>query len=55
MSGLLEPTIEEEKLGEAEVRATFKVPGVGIIAGCMVTAGRVVRNEAGADIRETAR
>jgi translation initiation factor IF-2 len=45
MSGLLEPTIEEEKLGEAEVRATFKIPSIGIIAGCMVTAGRVVRNE----------
>lgn len=45
MSGLLEPTIEEEKLGEAEVRATFRVPGAGIIAGCMVTSGRVVRNE----------
>jgi len=45
MSGLLEPTIEEEKLGEAEVRATFRVPGVGVIAGCMVTSGRVVRNE----------
>lgn len=45
MSGLLEPTIEEEKLGEAEVRATFKIPVIGLIAGCMVTAGRVVRNE----------
>jgi len=45
MSGLLEPVIEEEKLGEAEVRATFKVPGAGIIAGCYVTSGRVIRNE----------
>lgn len=45
MAGLLTPVYEEEKLGEAEVRATFKVPGTGIVAGCMVTAGRVVRNE----------
>ncbi len=45
MSGLLEPTIEEEKLGEAEVRATFRIPSVGVIAGCMVTSGKVVRNE----------
>ena len=45
LSGLLEPTIEEEKLGEAEVRATFRIPSIGIIAGCMVIAGRVVRNE----------
>lgn len=45
MSGLLEPVIEEEKLGEAEVRATFRVPSYGIVAGCYVTEGRVVRNE----------
>lgn len=45
MSGLLEPTIEEEKLGEAEVRATFRIPSVGVIAGCMVISGKVIRNE----------
>ena len=45
MGGLLEPVYEEVKLGTAEVRATFKVPNVGIIAGCMVTDGRVIRNE----------
>ena len=45
MGGLLEPVYEEEKLGEAEVRATFRVPGAGIVAGCYVTEGRVVRNE----------
>jgi len=45
MAGLLEPVFEEVKLGEAEVRATFKVPGAGIVAGCYVTEGRVVRNE----------
>ena len=45
MGGLLAPVFEEVKLGTAEVRATFKVPNVGIIAGCMVTEGRVIRNE----------
>ncbi len=45
MGGLLSPVFEEEKLGEAEVRATFKVPGSGLVAGCYVTSGRVVRNE----------
>lgn len=45
MAGLLTPVFEEEKLGEAEIRATFKVPGIGIVAGCYVTDGRVVRNE----------
>ncbi len=45
MAGLLEPVFEEVKLGEAEVRATFRVPSAGIVAGCYVTEGRVVRNE----------
>ncbi|MCX8053527.1 MAG: translation initiation factor IF-2 [Armatimonadetes bacterium] len=45
MAGLLEPVFEEVKLGEAEVRAVFKVPSTGIVAGCYVTEGRVVRNE----------
>jgi len=52
MSGLLEPTVEEEKLGEAEVRAMFKIPSIGVIAGCMVTSGRVVRNEEVRVLRE---
>jgi translation initiation factor IF-2 len=45
MAGLLEPVYEEVKLGTAEVRAVFKVPSAGIVAGCYVTEGRVVRNE----------
>jgi translation initiation factor IF-2 len=45
MAGLLEPVYEEEKLGTAEVRAVFRVPNTGIVAGCYVTEGRVVRNE----------
>ena len=45
MSGMLAPVYEEVHLGQAEVRATFKVPNVGIIAGCYVTEGKVVRNE----------
>ena len=42
--GLLEPVYEEVTLGRAEVRDTFKVPKIGIIAGCMVTDGKVIRN-----------
>lgn len=45
MAGLLEPVYEEVKLGSAEVRAVFRVPSAGIVAGCYVTEGRVVRNE----------
>jgi translation initiation factor IF-2 len=43
MEGLLEPTFKEQVLGRAEVRDTFKVPKVGVIAGCYVTDGRVTR------------
>lgn len=43
MSGLLEPVIEEVHLGVAEVRALFRVPRVGIVAGCYVTEGKIVR------------
>lgn len=45
MAGLLAPVYEEVKLGEAEVRATFRIPNNGIVAGCYVTDGRIVRNE----------
>jgi translation initiation factor IF-2 len=44
MIGKLEPTIKETVLGQAEVRATFKVPKIGVIAGSYVTDGKVTRN-----------
>jgi translation initiation factor IF-2 len=44
MTGLLEPTFREVRLGIAEVRDTFRVPKVGVIAGCMVTDGRIARS-----------
>ncbi|QNB45724.1 translation initiation factor IF-2 [Thermanaerosceptrum fracticalcis] len=44
MSGLLKPEIREVVLGRAEVRATFRVPKVGVIAGCYVTEGKIARN-----------
>jgi len=43
MTGLLEPTFKETRIGIAEVRNTFKVPKYGTIAGCMVTEGRITR------------
>ena len=46
--GLLTPVQTEETLGEAEVRALFKVSRLGTIAGCMVTSGLVRR---GAKVR----
>jgi translation initiation factor IF-2 len=41
--GMLSPVETEETLGEAEVRALFKVSRLGTIAGCMVTSGIVRR------------
>jgi translation initiation factor IF-2 len=43
MTGLLEPTFKEVRLGIAEVRNTFKVPKYGTIAGCLVSEGRITR------------
>ena len=44
MKGMLDPEFKEEVLGKVQVRTTFKVPGVGVIAGAYVTEGKVVRN-----------
>jgi translation initiation factor IF-2 len=44
MTGLLEPTLREVRIGTAEVRETFKVPKFGTIAGCMVIEGRITRS-----------
>ncbi len=44
MTGLLEPTYREVSRGRAEVREIFKVPKVGMIAGCHVINGIISRN-----------
>src|SRR5688500_2440571 len=43
MVGLLDPKFQEVFQGRAEVRDTFKVPKIGVIAGCMVTDGIIPR------------
>ncbi len=44
MKGMLEPKYKEAILGHAEVRQTFKVSGVGTIAGGYVIDGKIARN-----------
>jgi translation initiation factor IF-2 len=44
MVGLLEPTFKEAFLGRAEVRTTFKVPKAGVIAGCHIIEGHILRS-----------
>jgi len=43
MLGMLEPTLREVVLGQAEVRQLFRVPKVGTVAGCYVQEGKVAR------------
>ena len=44
MKGMLAPKFREVDLGQAEVRMTYKVSGVGTIAGCYVQSGKITRN-----------
>ena len=44
MKGMLAPKFKEVILGHAEIRNTFRVSGVGTVAGCMVTDGIMRRN-----------
>jgi translation initiation factor IF-2 len=43
MTGLLEPTLKEARIGAATVQATFSTPKAGTVAGCMVTEGKITR------------
>ena len=44
LEGLLTPDIVEESIGSAEVRDLFKIPKIGVIAGCFINKGKVIRN-----------
>ncbi len=44
MTGLLEPTFKEIHTGTAEIRQTFKVPKIGVVAGCYITDGTIPRS-----------
>jgi translation initiation factor IF-2 len=44
LEGLLSPDVSEQFAGQAEVRDTFRVPKIGMIAGCYITQGKIHRN-----------
>jgi translation initiation factor IF-2 len=44
LSGMMKPEQQEKDLGTAEVRAMFRVPKLGVIAGCYVTQGTIPRD-----------
>ncbi len=52
MVGMLAPEIEEVVTGDAEVRAVFRVPRIGAVAGCYVTNGVITRGSKVRFLRE---
>ncbi|MBR3887747.1 MAG: translation initiation factor IF-2 [Clostridia bacterium] len=44
LKGMLQPKYKEVIQGTAEIRQTFKITGAGMIAGCYVLDGKIVRN-----------
>ena len=48
MSGMLDPTLRENFLGNAEIREVFNISKMGKVAGCLITDGKVER---GAKVR----
>ncbi|MBO6515344.1 MAG: translation initiation factor IF-2 [Bacteroidia bacterium] len=52
MEGMLAPEFEEKITGNAEIREVFKISKVGTVAGCMITDGKVFRDNKVRLIRE---
>jgi translation initiation factor IF-2 len=44
LSGMLKPEERQRVLGEAEIRQMFRVPRLGVVAGCYVTSGTIPRS-----------
>lgn len=53
LKGMLEPEYKEVSLGTAEVREVFRVPKVGVVAGCMVTDGKIERGALARLVRDS--
>jgi len=51
VKGMLEPVYVEELIAKAEVRDTFRIPRVGLVAGCYVAQGKVIRGATAKIIR----
>lgn len=54
VKGLLAPKMEEALLGSAEVRQIYKFKSIGIVAGCYVTSGKILRNAKARLLRDNA-
>jgi translation initiation factor IF-2 len=52
LKGMLKPEFEEAQLGTAEVREIFRVPKIGVVAGCIVRTGVIHRGNKARLIRD---
>jgi translation initiation factor IF-2 len=52
MLGMLEPEVQEILIGEAEVREVFNIPRIGVVAGCYVKDGKILRNSIAHVVRD---
>ncbi len=52
LSGMLKPEEREIELGRAEVRALFRVPRIGVVAGSYVVSGNITRNSRARVVRD---
>ena len=44
MTGLLEPIYKEKIVGHVDIREVFRVPKIGVVAGCLISDGHIERN-----------
>ncbi|MES0489900.1 MAG: translation initiation factor IF-2 [Leptospirales bacterium] len=44
LTGMLAPEITEEIIGEVSIREVYKISNLGLVAGCMVTSGKITKN-----------
>ncbi|MDR1019396.1 MAG: translation initiation factor IF-2 [Synergistaceae bacterium] len=52
LEGMLAPVLRESVVGQAEIRASFKIPKIGRIAGCFVQEGVIRRNAKARVVRD---
>ncbi len=52
LAGMLKPEQQEIQLGRAEVRALFRIPRLGVVAGCYVLSGTIARNARARVVRD---
>ena len=53
LEGLRAPQFKEKILGRAEVREVFSIPKIGVVAGCHVLSGSILRNISARLIRDS--